>query len=305
MIDLMYILPSITGNAEKHIHITVREIRAATSGQGRMINNSLVIGASGRVGQLISRAWALDGAQPCLQHRGAGLDLPGPQMEWHPLSGQALPRKYASMIVLAGAVRGDLGLNAQLAEACLKAAEAGGVNHVLLASSSAVYGLGENLSESAPTHPVNDYGRAKLAAEAVADTYRARGLSVTSLRIGNVAGADALLAGILPGKQVKIDQFGDGKGPIRSYIGPQSLARLLAVLLEKPLPPVLNIASPCPVYMADLALAADADWAYQPAPPTAHQRITLDCALVSRLYSFGESSAADMVAEWNATKGPK
>jgi UDP-glucose 4-epimerase len=270
-----------------------------------MINKTLVVGATGRVGQLLARAWGLDGALPCLQHRGAGLDLPGPQVEWHPLSGQALPGKFEAMIVLAGAVRGDLGLNAQLAKACLQAAEAGGVNRVLLASSSAVYGLGENLPESAPTHPVNDYGRAKLQAESVADHYRARGLHVTSLRIGNVAGADALLAGITPDRQVKIDQFPDGKGPIRSYIGPQTLARLLAALLEIPTPPVLNIATPRPVYMADLALAAGADWAYQPAPPTAHQRITLDCALVSRLYSFGECSAADMVAEWNATKGPK
>jgi UDP-glucose 4-epimerase len=209
------------------------------------------------------------------------------------------------MIVLAGAVRGDLGLNAQLANTCLQAAEAGGVNHVLLASSSAVYGLGENLTESAPTQPVNDYGRAKLAAEAVADHYRAQGLNVTSLRIGNVAGADALLAGIQPDRQVKIDQFPDGKGPLRSYIGPQTLARLLASLLAQPTPPVLNIAVPQPVYMADLATAAGADWAYQPAPTTAYQRITLDCALVSRLYSFPAITAADMVAEWNATKGPK
>jgi UDP-glucose 4-epimerase len=270
-----------------------------------MINNTLIVGASGRVGHLLARAWALDGLRPCLQHRGTALDLPGSQVEWHPLSGENLPDKYDAMILLAGALRGDLNQNAQLAEACLQAAETKHITRVLFASSSAVYGLGENLPESAPTHPVNDYGRAKLQAEAVAETYRARGLNVTSLRIGNVAGADALLAGITPDKQVKIDQFPDGKGPLRSYIGPQTLARLLARLLEIPTPPILNIATPPPVSMADLATAAGADWAHQPAPATAHQRITLDCALVSSLYSFPDTTAATMVAEWNATRGPR
>jgi nucleoside-diphosphate-sugar epimerase len=232
------------------------------------------------------------------------LDWDGPQVEWRPLEA-ALPGRYQAMIVLAGAVRGDLGLNARLAEACLAAAERAGIGRVLLASSSAVYGVGEGLAETAATRPVNDYGRAKLEAEAVADLWRGRGLAATSLRIGNVAGADALLAGIEPGKPVIIDQFADGTGPLRSYIGPRSLADVLAALLEKDLPPVLNVAAPNPVGMADLASAAGADWAYCPAPPTAHQRITLDCSQLASLYSFGESSAADMVAEWQATRGPK
>ncbi|MEO5614326.1 MAG: NAD-dependent epimerase/dehydratase family protein, partial [Cypionkella sp.] len=202
-----------------------------------------------------------------------------------------------------------LALSAQLAEACCVAAAQAGIGQVLLASSSAVYGVNGGLAchEDTPTHPVNDYGRSKLEAEAVADRWRARGLAITALRIGNVAGADALLAGITPGQPTKIDCFIDGTGPVRSYIGPITLADVLARLLGQKLPPVLNIGAPNPVAMADLAQAAGADWQYQPAPATAYQRIVLDCRLLAQHYSFTEnqSDAAAMVAEWSATKGPK
>lgn len=273
------------------------------------INQTFVVGASGRVGQLIAQAWALAGQAPTLQHRGAGLPLDLPQTEWHPLLGDALePRRFHAMIVLAGAVRGDLGLNAQLAEACCAAAAQAGISQVLLASSSAVYGVNGGLPchEDTPCAPVNEYGRAKLQAEAVAARWLAQGLAVTALRIGNVAGADALLGGMQPGQPTKIDCFADGTGPVRSYIAPITLADVLAKLLGQDLPPVLNIGAPDPVAMADLAQAAAADWHYQLAPPTAYQRITLDCSLLAQHYRFTESQsdAAAMVAEWQSTRGP-
>jgi len=274
------------------------------------INQTLVVGASGRVGRLITRAWALGGLAPTLQHRGVGLAGDLPQVEWHPLSGASLePERFRAMIVLAGAVRGELGLNAQLAEACCAAAVQAGIGQVLLASSSAVYGVsrGQACREDTPTHPVNGYGRAKLEAEAVAERWRARGLAITALRIGNVAGADALLAGIQPGQPTKIDAFADGTGPVRSYIGPISLADVLAQMLGQDLPPVLNLGAPNPVAMADLAQAAGAEWHYQPAPTTAYQRIVLDCSLLAQHYHFTEnqSDAAVMVAEWHTARGPQ
>ena len=280
---------------------------------GRMsdlINQTVVVGASGRVGRLLARAWALGGLVPSLQRRGAALPLDLPQVEWHPLSGTPLEAgRFRAMIVLAAAVRGDLALNAQLAEACCAAAVQAGIGQVLLASSSAVYGVngGQACREDTPTHPVNDYGRTKLEAEAVACRWRARGLAITALRIGNVAGADALLAGITPGQPTWIDAFADGTGPVRSYIGPITLADVLARLLGQKLPPVLNLGAPNPVAMADLARAARADWHYQPAPVTAYQRITLDCSLLAQHYHFAEnqSDAAAMVAEWQSTRGPQ
>ena len=275
-----------------------------------LINQCLVVGASGRVGRLLVRAWARGGVAPTLQHRGAGLASDLPQMAWQPLT-EALPpaRQFRAMIVLAGAVRGDLTLNAQLAEACCAAAVQAGIGQVLLASSSAVYGVNGGLPcrEDTPTHPVNDYGHAKLDAEAVADRWRARGLAITALRIGNVAGADALLGGMQPGTPTRIDRFADGGSPVRSYIGPVTLADVLAKLLGQDLPPILNIGAPKPVAMADLAQAAGADWQYQAAPATAYQRITLDCGKLAQHYRFSEhqSDAAAMVAEWHATRGPQ
>ena len=273
-----------------------------------LINQTIVVGASGRVGRLLAQAWALGGVSPTLQHRGGALPTDLPQLEWHPLAGASLePGRFRAMIVLAGAVRGDLALNAQLAEACCAQAVQAGIGQVLLASSSAVYGVngGQACREDTPTHPVNDYGRAKLAAEAVTARWRGRGLAVTALRIGNVAGADALLAGITPGQPTKIDCFADGTGPVRSYIGPVTLADVLAKLLGQDLPPVLNIGAPHPVAMADLAQAAGADWRYQPAPASAYQRITLDCGQLAQHYRFTErqTDAAAMVAEWQSTRG--
>ncbi|MDZ4310577.1 MAG: NAD(P)-dependent oxidoreductase [Cypionkella sp.] len=275
-----------------------------------LINQTLVVGASGRVGRLLARAWARVGQAPTLQHRGEALAADLPQVEWHPLSGASLDKgRFRAMIVLAGVVRGDMTLNALLAEACCAAAVQAGIAQVLLASSSAVYGVNGGLAcrENTPTHPVNDYGRSKLEAEAVANGWRARGLAITALRIGNVAGADALLAGIQPGQPTMIDCFADGTGPVRSYIGPITLADVLARLLGQDLPPVLNLGAPHPVAMADLAQAAGADWRYQAAPATAYQRITLDCDLLAQHYRFAEdqSDAATMVAEWQSTRGPQ
>ncbi|MDB5658882.1 MAG: hypothetical protein JWS10_1497 [Cypionkella sp.] len=273
-----------------------------------LINQTLIVGASGRVGRLLTQAWSQAGQTPTLQHRGKPLNWPAAQLEWPPLRATPLdPNRFTAMIVLAGAVRGDLTLNAQLTEACCAAAAKAGIAQVLLASSSAIYGVNDGYPcrEDTPTQPVNDYGRAKLEAEAVADQWRERGLSITSLRIGNVAGADALLAYLQPDQPTLIDRFPNGAGPIRSYIGPQTLADVLATLLGQHLPPILNLAAPHPVAMADLAQAAGADWSYQPAPMTAHQRITLDCTRLAQHYSFTESQseAATMVAEWQATRG--
>ena len=274
------------------------------------INQTLVVGASGRVGRLLARAWVLGGLALTLQHRGAGLAAGLPQMEWHPLAGAALEQgRFRAMIVLAGAVRGDLALNTQLTQACCAAAAQAGIGQVLLASSSAVYGVNGGLAcrEDTPCLPVNDYGRSKLEAEAAANRWRGRGLAITALRIGNVAGADALLAAIQPGQPTKIDCFADGTGPMRSYIGPETLADVLVKLVGKTLPPILNIAAPDPVAMADLAQAAGSAWAYQPAPDSAHQRITLDCGLLAQHYPFSESQsgAPVMVAEWLCMREPQ
>lgn len=267
----------------------------------RPINQTLVVGASGRVGRLLARAWALAGQEPCLQHRGQGLDWTGPQLAWDPLSGDPLSQSFGAMIILAGATKGDFDLNAALATACLKAAQAAAIPRVLLASSSAVYGADADTpyAEDAPLLPRTAYGAAKCAAETVAAAFRAQGMQVTALRIGNVAGADALLTN--PARPLLIARFASGLGPLRSYIGPQDMARVLAKLVSLPLPATLNLAA-APVRMEHLATAANLPWCYTAAPSTACESITLNCDRLAALLPLSAPSAAQIVADWQACR---
>jgi UDP-glucose-4-epimerase GalE len=75
----------------------------------------------------------------------------------------------------------------------LQAAKDVGVSRIVFSSTAAVYGHPGELPivESAPTLPVNVYGRSKLCAEnVIADICRAYGLRAVILRYFNAAGAD-------------------------------------------------------------------------------------------------------------------
>ena len=274
------------------------------------LNTTLIVGASGRVGRMLARGWAAAGWEPTLQYRTKAAGVVSPTLVWSPLAGPIPARhRFSAMIVLSGVVPGggDLWQNAAIAEACVVAAAAAGIDQVLVASSSAVYGCnadGRAFGESDVTQPVNDYGRAKLAMEAQIAPWRARGMQICALRIGNVAGADALLLNVAKRQPVSLDQFADGGGPVRSYIGPLTMARVLAGLIGRDLPAVLNLAAPAPVGMADLAASAGADWHWRAAPETAYQRITLDCGRLAKFHDFDEADnrADAMVAEWRAVR---
>jgi UDP-glucose 4-epimerase len=74
----------------------------------------------------------------------------------------------------------------------LLAMESADVSHLVFSSSAAVYGAveGDAVAESAPTHPVNPYGRTKLIGEQLIDDAAVgSGLSAVSLRYFNVGGA--------------------------------------------------------------------------------------------------------------------
>ncbi|MFB9148491.1 NAD-dependent epimerase/dehydratase family protein [Roseovarius ramblicola] len=279
----------------------------------------LLTGASGRVGRMLCACWqdVVPGLALLPQYRRAA---PQGALAWNPLDGPGAlldhiaetGRRPAAIVALAGITPGpgrDLSLNTALAEATLDASVAAGVPRVLLASSSAVYGGdgGAPFGEDAPPAPVNAYGTAKQEMEAACAPWRARGLDICAMRIGNVAGADALLRNAVragPGGAVVIDRFADGGGPVRSYIGPTTLAMVLATLCRHPgpLPRVLNIAAPRPVTMTALAKAAGARIETRPAPQGAHQHITLDCRRLAALHRFapGDSTPAEMVRQWRA-----
>lgn len=291
----------------------------------------LLVGASGRVGRMVLYHWPqASTGRLVVSHRGAGR-VDGRTnivaVHWSPLAGPAdlcdqlsqLASRPKALIMLAGVTPGPdvdesaLAVNAQLADACLKAAHRAGIGRVLLASSSAVYGVdpdGAAFDETAIPRPMSPYGRAKLSLEAAADPWRAKGIEVCALRIGNVAGADALLhqldQGLTQGP-LKIDAFADGLGPLRSYIGAKTLTRVLAHLAThaETLPDVLNLASPSPVRMTALAKAANYPYRLTPAPISAHQSITLDCHLLERLIPFTDkdSQATEMVRQWKETLG--
>lgn len=255
----------------------------------------MITGANGRVGRLL-RPWLGEDTLWC--RRG-----PGEALDWDPLTGPEplldFCRLHGAPSCLIQLARGD---EVAIGRATVAAARAAGIARVLLASSSAVYGFSRTQpwDEEDATEPPSPYGQAKLAMERAC-----AGPGVTMLRIGNVAGADALLTN--PRRPLLLDRFPDGAGPVRNYIGPRTLAQVLRALAEAPaLPPVLNIATPRPVDMADLARAADLPMERQPAPPSALPRLTLATARLETLFRFDDtdSDPATMVAQWRHSMRP-
>lgn len=153
--------------------------------------------------------------------------------------------------------------NVTLALAAVRAGAKAGVP-VLLSSSAAVYGNQTGvLDETCPLAPLNAYGQAKARMEREAQALAQNlGARVTSLRIGNIAGVDAILGGWRAG--FALDRFADGATPRRSYIGAVTLARVLGDLARcsvggRDLPDVLNVAAPGMIEMG--ALLDAAGWA--------------------------------------------
>ncbi len=251
----------------------------------------LVIGANGRIGQALRYRLGSQGAlwqarRPQVAGSAAGAEdtwqLLDPLQDPNGLA--ALAARASQILCLAGPVPGrggDMQDNIQLGQAAVRAGAAAGVR-VLLASSAAVYGARSGLlHEDLPLTPANPYGRAKAAMETEAHRLgRELGVAVCCLRIGNVAGFDAILGGWRPG--FRLDRFADGRTPRRSYIGPLSLADVIACLLARPdLPACLNIARPGPVEMGALLQAAGRVFATAPAPETAIAEVALDVARLS------------------------
>lgn len=196
----------------------------------------------------------------------------------------------SGVICLAGGSQSDE--NVALAQAAIKIAQGA---PVLLASTQSVYGaLPGVVDEDATPAPANDYGRDKLAMEQAVAGHA----NVTCLRIGNAIGADALLTAMTKGP-VTLDQFPDGQGPRRMMIGPRSLGQACVDLLALgPISaPVLNLAQPGVVAMADMLRAAGADWQWQPAPATALPVLEMDLSAVQALIDLPAADPTALLAE--------
>lgn len=307
---------------------------------------TVVLGASGRIGSVLRQEWQPYHDRIRWQARRAA-PRPRADEDWHlldPLArapkGLAAPDDLAQLMTgaevllcLAGSIPGrgkpgqdvDLADNSRLALAAVEAAaEATGAAagttapaRVFLCSSAAVYGNQSGLlQESAALRPANAYGEAKAEMEQrAARRAQELGVQLCALRIGNIAGLDAVLGGWRPG--FRLDHFADGQSPghspRRSYIGVQALARILAALVAVPnLPSILNLAQPGAVEMAALLRAAGRDYEPVPAPDHAIAEVQLDLELLQQILPGHPDlmTAADpirLVAEWialNPASGP-
>ncbi|PPB79543.1 nucleoside-diphosphate-sugar epimerase [Albidovulum inexpectatum] len=264
----------------------------------------LIVGGTGRLGALLRRAWAAGGVTGLAwQARRA---MPEADLVFDPLREPAAFARAAegcdAVLMLAGVVSGDgLSLNRALGMAAVEAARAGGARRVFLASSAAVYGRdAEDARESDTVCPVSAYGQAKLEMEQAVLARAAQiGQAAHCLRIGNVAGADALL-GQVDDAPVSLDMFDGGKGPLRSYCGPRVLAEILLRLVRAPgdLPPVLNVAQPGAVRMEDLLEADGRVWRPRRARPEAIECVRLNTELLqSTIGAITPASAIGIVAD--------
>ncbi|QIE47179.1 SDR family oxidoreductase [Pseudohalocynthiibacter aestuariivivens] len=269
----------------------------------------LMVGASGRVGRMVRRAWVDDpdvAIRLVPQLRSGTVATTDRVLYWAPLDGPEPFERYvrydgtpAALIMLAGVIPGpdaDFSTNVGLAVACLEAAKAAGCERVLIASSVAVYDHSSDmpLTEDAPCNPSTLYGASKLAMEQACVPYRDQGMDVCCLRIGNVVGADALMRNAEAGGDLRIDRFPAGQGPSRPYIGPESLARIVSTLASWPecLPETLNVAAPGGSDMSALADAAGLNWDWAVAPRDAVQHISVDTSRLSQFYTFEPEECA-------------
>jgi UDP-glucose 4-epimerase len=285
------------------------------------------LGASGRIGRLLRAVWGDENASDLR----IDPQLPNPKtvfpngFVWSDMAmlDPFLDHTNAvggldGVFVFVGATgHGDpaqMALNVSLVEHAMQAAAAAKIPRVIVASSAAVYGggTGRPFRESDTLAPVNGYGAAKQDMEKRCSARaHALGIEVCILRIGNVAGADALLGNAVNWRSgdapVQLDIYPDGTGPRRSYIGPKDLASVLKglALCPAPLAPVINIAAPDAVAMDALLDAAGIDWLPRKVAASPLQNIVLDCVLLETL-SFLEATAsapAQIVAQWRRAVG--
>ena len=264
----------------------------------------LVMGATGRIGRALRQIW---GHRADVLWQGRSQSRPQADwLIWEP--GQPLP-KLRTLVVLAGVTTGtaqDLAQNSGLAVDLVAAAHRAGIDRVLLASSMAVYGATPfgGADENAACVPLGEYGASKLAMERAAFAAAAPGQGVTALRIANVIGADALGAALLAGKPMTLHRFADGTGPVRSYIGPSSLAQVIDAFHRHrgPLPAVVNVALTPPLAMADLLRTAGVEFGWERATASALARAEMRCDLLQELCPYLPRSVtpAEMVLEMQA-----
>lgn len=253
---------------------------------------TIILGAQGKLGSVLHRYALREGWGWLSQGRRSGADI-----RW---SGDLLApaakeifAEGATVINMIGVTQGDAAQlhsgNVTFVEHLLTRAADTGVSHLVLASSAAVYGSqNAPLCEDTPLAPITDYGTSKARMEDAVHTFMGtnRNLAVTVLRIGNVAGSDALTP--LAQKAARdrtpmtLHQFENGAPAIRPYIGPRDLAHCIKALTKTPSGlRILNVAAPRAVELGLILsgyrdhLLPDLTWTHAPAPSGIPARVIL------------------------------
>lgn len=273
----------------------------------------VVTGSTGRIGQAIQYVDDVENACDCLFMSRDPKDHTGPK--WYKWDASApiatlLPAQTTSVLHLAGATpsKGEvpskqsfLDANCALTLKVLEAAKARSAARVLIASSASVYGRPSpayiSVSEEAPLSPLNDYAQSKVEMERQVATWCAAnpdGPEVCIVRLGNIAGADQLLQNALvstAAAPLRLDQFASGRGPLRSYIGPLTLARVLLGLCQftHSLPACLNVTQGPPLHMDDLLTALghmqDIFWEFKAASDQTIETLELNIDRLTQISS--------------------
>lgn len=250
----------------------------------------IVTGAGGRIGRLLRQQWE---ASPPRRCRPVFLTRQDWDIGHGPVPAH-LPDRGLVLDLAARRDADDLAANPETAAHVARFAAAGGHDLVHM-SSAAVYAGGPwPLTETAPTVPHSAYGASKLAAEAAV---RSECPEALVLRLANLAGADALSA-VPAGQVVMLDPIAQGaRGPVRSYIGPVTLATVLAALCDRRAEGglagmILNLAQPGPIAMADLLDAQGRPWQFgAPRPGVLDQMIVATDRLEALLPLPGATAA--------------
>ncbi|HET6861265.1 MAG TPA: NAD-dependent epimerase/dehydratase family protein [Streptomyces sp.] len=204
-----------------------------------------------------------------------------------------------------------------------------GVPHVVVASSSAVYGAAAApvLGEALPTDPLSPYAAGKVAAEAYTTAYaRSFGLAVLPLRFFNVFGArqaptggyaaviPAFISAALAGRPLTV--YGDG-GQSRDFVHVDHVARILGtavlehVVSDRP----VNLASGRSTSLLELVallqelLGHRLTVAHEPARPGEVRHSCADTARLREL--FGDVQEDDIRAglkqtlDWYRANSPR
>lgn len=142
----------------------------------------------------------------------------------------------------------------------LEAADARGIDRLVYASSSSVYGTGADTVRAAgEPRPASPYGVTKLAAETLVGAYSGAGLSAVSLRYFSVYGprqrpdmaAHRFIESLLDGRALTV--YGDGR-QVRDFTFVDDIveATVRALFADVPSGAVLDVASSRPTSVNEL-----------------------------------------------------